>query len=200
MMEPGPRAKQTAMMAEDAYSALLVYIAMALAYPGYIAQARVQMLKAISVARSSGQIYTLTSVLLYACNVEWVVNCPDRVREYSEEALNLAIEHGFPLSVALGKIHRGWALATVGPAMEGFKLVSEGLDIYRSTGAVCCLQFGLMRLAKVRCSLGQSTEALFSLAEAAQIIDSTDERFCESELYRLRTSQATRHGEIRSPA
>jgi predicted ATPase len=43
-----------------------------------------------------------------------------------------------------------------------------------------------MLLGEAHAKLGQSAEALNCFAEAAQIIATTDERLCESELHRLR--------------
>jgi hypothetical protein len=58
--------------------------------------------------------------------------------------------------------------------------------MHRATGAVFLTPWFLIRLVETHVTLGQPIEALKCLAEAAQIIEATDDRLCEAELYWLR--------------
>ena len=65
-------------------------------------------------------------------------------------------------------------------------MITKGLSMYRATGAVLGTPWMLMRLAEAHRRLGQPREGLNCLAEAAQIIENTDERRHEAELHQLR--------------
>ena len=62
----------------------------------------------------------------------------------------------------------------------------QGLSVIRATGELSSVPWLLILLAEAHAKLGQSAEALNSLAEAAQLIERTDERCAEAELHRLR--------------
>jgi predicted ATPase len=64
--------------------------------------------------------------------------------------------------------------------------MTKGLAIARATGASLCSPHALVMLAEGYAKLEQVDEALNCLAEAAQIIEVTDERYHEAELHRLR--------------
>jgi predicted ATPase len=98
----------------------------------------------------------------------------------------LANEQGFPLFMGWGTIHDGWSSALLGRAGEGLALLTKGFATIRATAEIHCVPWLLVMLAEVHLKLGQTAEGLDSLAEAAQIIERTDERFVEAELHRLR--------------
>jgi predicted ATPase len=56
----------------------------------------------------------------------------------------------------------------------------------RATGAITSTPLALMLLADTYAKLGQPVEGLDCVAEATQIVATTDERYIEAELYRLR--------------
>jgi predicted ATPase len=65
-------------------------------------------------------------------------------------------------------------------------LLKKGLSVFRATGAVLYTPWALMLIAESYAKLGSPAEGLNCLAEAAQIIETTDERCYEAELHRLR--------------
>jgi hypothetical protein len=75
--------------------------------------------------------------------------------------------------------HRGLALAAGGQAQEAFALLTQALAHLRAVGAIEGLPALLAWLAKVSAMLGQSAEAWSYLAEAAQILETSDERIDE---------------------
>jgi predicted ATPase len=77
-------------------------------------------------------------------------------------------------------------LIALGQAQEGLALVTQGLAAIRATGAVAITSLPLMWLAEAYALLGQPVEGLNCLAEAAQIIEATEERLDEAELHRVR--------------
>jgi predicted ATPase len=65
-------------------------------------------------------------------------------------------------------------------------MISQGLTVVRANGAAAGTPQALTWLAEAYAMLGQPVEGLNCLAEAAQIIETTDERCDEAELHRLR--------------
>ena len=62
----------------------------------------------------------------------------------------------------------------------------QGLTAYRATGAEVWQPYFLALLAEAYGERGQAEEGLRVLAEALALIDKTEERFYEAELYRLK--------------
>jgi predicted ATPase len=97
----------------------------------------------------------------------------------------LSTEHGFPYWLALATAFRGQSLVAREQTREGLALLTQGLTALRATGAVTRTPTLLMALADVHAVLGQPRKGLKNLAEAAQIIEATDELLDKAELHRL---------------
>jgi len=175
-----------AMMVDDPHVALLACEALTLTYMGHIERGRTQMGQAVGVARELGRAYPLIYALIWAAWSEWVSSSAGEARLHAEEAVTLSNEHGFPAWLAWGLIHKGWSLAALGEVQEGLRILTEGISIYRSFGAVSSMTWALILLAEVYARVGQVPEGLGCLAESEQIIERTEERYSEAELYRLR--------------
>ena len=77
-------------------------------------------------------------------------------------------------------------MTALGQAQEGVHLITQGLSMARATGAIIATPWMLTGLAAAYAGLGRLGEGLNCAAEAAQVIEATDERRDEAELYRLR--------------
>jgi predicted ATPase len=108
------------------------------------------------------------------------------MQRHAEELLALSTEHGFPLFLGWAKGHRGIALTALGQPQEGLTLIRQALAAQRAAGCVAAVSIVLMWLAETYATLGRPIEGLNYLAEAAQIIATTEERCHEAELHRLR--------------
>ena len=80
---------------------------------------------------------------------------------------------------------RGWCLGTIGEAAEHIPLLIEGLAILRAVGSNLLLPFFLTLLAELYGRSAQPGEGLDRLAEAATMIQVTNERWAEAETHRL---------------
>jgi predicted ATPase len=170
---------------------MLGQLGLTLAYLGHFDQARARIDDALSESRRLGHAYTLGHVLLDACNWLWVCGSPIEARKFAAEVTALSEENGFPVWLGFGLLHHGWSLIATEPTEEGLNFLTKGLSAVRATGAVVCTPWALMMLAEAHRRLGQLSESLNYLLEAAQIIEATDERCNEAELHRL-------HGDLRS--
>jgi predicted ATPase len=81
---------------------------------------------------------------------------------------------------------RGWALAEEGQKEEGIARMQQGLAALRATGAESSRTHFLALLAEVYGKVGQAEEGLTLLTEALALVDKTEERVSEAELYRIK--------------
>jgi predicted ATPase/class 3 adenylate cyclase len=196
LRDAAPRATD-ARLSADPYVLMLAQLAVVLSHLGYVDQARERFDKALSEARRLKHALTLTNVLVRAnlatsyafdrssTRFDSITRTAETQR-YAEELLALSTEHGFPLFLGWATALRGWSLVTLGQAWEGLPLLTRGLAAVRATGAVASTPLLFIWLAEACAMLGQPFEGLNHLAEAAQIIETTDERHVEAELHRLR--------------
>jgi predicted ATPase len=111
--------------------------------------------------------------------LDWLIGTP---LTYLEEYLALTTEHRFPFYFGWAQAFRGRLLADAGQAAEGLVLLTQGLAQLRAIGSVVNTPQLFIWLAETNAMLAQPTEAKVWLAEAAQFVATTDERFGEAEL------------------
>jgi hypothetical protein len=73
----------------------------------------------------------------------------------------------------------GWCLGTTGRAAEGIQRLLKWISICRAAGVKLVLPFCLMTLAEVCGQAGQPEEGLKRIAEAAELVETTKERWAE---------------------
>jgi predicted ATPase len=156
-----------------------------LAHLGYIDQSRVRLEEAFTQTRRLKHAQTLAVVLIFANWTGWITRSPE-VGRYAEELLAISTEHRFPFHFGWATAFHGASLTARGQAHEGLTLLTQGLEALRATGAVMNTPIVLMWLAEAYAMVGQPSDGLNCLAEAARIIGTTDERCYEAGLHRLR--------------
>jgi tetratricopeptide (TPR) repeat protein len=162
------------------YAMMLASLAWTLVRLGYIDQARSRLEEALSEARQLGRADTLADVLLLAGLVDPWTGSPEMQR-HAEELLALSTEHGLPLFLAWATV---WRLLTApGQGQESLSLITRGIAGIRATGSVGGMTVALMGRAQAYASLDRPVDGLNCLAEAAQIIEATDERHAEALLH-----------------
>jgi predicted ATPase len=164
---------------------MLAYLALTLAYLGYIDQSRLRLEEALTETRRLRHAQTLAGVLIFANWTGWITRSPELGR-YAEELLAISTEHRFPFHFGWATAFHGASLTALGQAHEGLTLLTQGLEALRATGTVMNTSIVLMWLADAYAKVGQPADGLNCLAEAARIIETTEERNSEAELYRLR--------------
>jgi tetratricopeptide (TPR) repeat protein len=171
-------------LAEDPYATMLAYLAVTLAHLGYIDQSRLRLEEALSETRRLRHAQTLAVVLIFANWIDWITRSPELGR-YAEELLAISTEHRFPFHFGWATAFHGASLTALGQAHEGVTLLTQGLEALRATGTVLNTSNVLMWLAEAYAVVGQPADGLNCLAEAARIIETTEERASEAELHRL---------------
>ena len=166
----------------------LIILSRTLLCLGYVDQARLRRDEALAEARRLSP-YTLVFALCHAWYGDWAIegvkSAPTMLRS-ADEVLAISSEQGFPMWFGVGNIMRGWCLGAVGQAAEGIPLILQGLADLRATGCNVLVPFFLTTLAEVYGMAAQPEEGLNRLAEAAKLVETTQERWAEAEMHRLR--------------
>ncbi len=98
----------------------------------------------------------------------------------------LAAEQGFPHFVGSGTCFLGWATLAVGGSIEeAISRMRWGLATKRATGAEIKVPYYLGLLAEAHRRANRTADAISLLKEALELVERTDERWYEAELYRL---------------
>jgi tetratricopeptide (TPR) repeat protein len=128
----------------------------------------------------------LAEVLFIAGIVERICGSPRNVKRYAEEVVALSSEHSFPSWLGTGTSQLGWSVAALGDPRQGLDLISKGIALRRAIGAVLAMAWTLASQAEVHAAVGRSAEAFARMNEAIQVIDTTEDRMYEAEVFRLR--------------
>jgi class 3 adenylate cyclase/tetratricopeptide (TPR) repeat protein len=177
----------------DPYAMMLSLLAATLAHLGYIDQARSRMDEALSEARRLGHAYTLAHTLYLVTSCNRLMRLPI---VHEEEFLTLSTEHGIRFCLGWGLAYRGRSLIDAGQAQKGIALLMQGLAELRPIGCVTNMPLLFTWLAEAHAMLGHSAEGQNYLAEAARIVETTDERNTEAELlHRMRGDRLNAAGD-----
>jgi class 3 adenylate cyclase/predicted ATPase len=152
---------------------------------GYPDQARQWISEALTYAQTLRHAFTLTQALLFSAILHQMRREASVARERAEAARALCTEHGFAAYLQWATILRGSALAAQGEGAEGSAEMRQGLAAHQAIARLPWLLFlGLLAEACVRA--GQVEEGLRALDEAWEVMQTTEERVYEAELYRLK--------------
>jgi tetratricopeptide (TPR) repeat protein len=152
---------------------------------------------ALREARKNAQAGTLmhvlswTSVVFIFCGVYSVAD--SRI----DELITLANEKSAAQWKALGMLARGMCMVARQP-LEAMLLLSPNISAYRSTGSSFVLPSYLSCLAMAYAQLGQFKDAHRAICEALDQIESSGERWYESEVNRLAGEIALKLAESKS--
>jgi class 3 adenylate cyclase/tetratricopeptide (TPR) repeat protein len=182
-----PAYRVGASLPEDPYVHILKILYRTLVCIGHIDQARTRRDEALAEARRISP-YNLASILRHAWYVDWAIGgekSAQALLPLAEEVLAISKEHGFALPLAFGNIARGWCLGMMGQSSEAISLMEQALNKF-PRGANLGAPFHLIALAELYGKAGQPQEGLKRLAEAAELIEKTGERWAAAEMHRLR--------------
>ncbi len=104
----------------------------------------------------------------------------------AEATIDLASAHRLPQLLAVGTMHRGFALVGLGRLMEGLPKLGTGLAIWNGVGAHLLDTQWLGFIAQAHLQAGSLEDALITLDQADQAVAATGECHYQAELYRLR--------------
>jgi predicted ATPase len=170
-----PQKRRSNGFVQDPGVVCLSYSAFALCVLGSFGQARDTVQHALSLARDLAHPHSLAYALGCAAIVSQMCRDEHAAQAFAEETITLSTEQGFAYWLAMGTILHG-----------GVEQIVDGLAAWRATGAEAMRPYYLCLLAEAYVTAGQAQEGLQVVAEALELVEITEERFCEAELYRLK--------------
>lgn len=161
------------------------YLGYTLLFTGYPDQARPRIHRALEVARTLRDPLNVAFMLCGSAFVHQLLDQPREVLTFTDEALDVARDGGFPTAVAWSLLLQGWARSRLGDP-TGLELLARGLDDWVATGLRANLTHSLGTAAETYLSRGRGAEAWALLEQADSLMEETGERFYESGLCRIR--------------
>jgi DNA-binding SARP family transcriptional activator/predicted ATPase len=161
-------------------------LAWALWFLGYPNQALEQMQGSLTLAEALVHPPSLALAQGLGCVLHAVRRDAQAVRELAEACIHLSNERGFPYSLGMGVIFRGWALAQQGQVEEGSGKMHQAMTQAQSMGIGVGHPHRLILLAQIYGNSGRVGEGLELLAEALDISRRTGECVYDAEIHRVK--------------
>jgi class 3 adenylate cyclase/predicted ATPase len=152
---------------------------------GYPEQAQAKMAQGLELAERLAHPFTTTMVMGCAANLHMFRREEARVRHFTNSAIALSTEHGFPQWRASARVWRGWSLAVGEERDEGIREMRQGIADWKATQAKFFVPMYWALIAEACLRAGRFEEGEAALAEATNAIADTGERFYEAEVSRL---------------
>jgi predicted ATPase len=167
--------------------ASLVWLARALWLLGYADQAQQRSQEALALARHIGHTPSVAHAQYFVTTLSQCRRDVLATHAQAETLMALAYEQGFVFRLEQGRLLRGWALAMQGAAAAGVAQIRQGLAAHERAGLP---ELGrpsvLALLAEAYGQAGQPEVGLRVLAEALTLVATTETRWWEAELSRLK--------------
>jgi serine phosphatase RsbU (regulator of sigma subunit)/predicted ATPase len=175
-----------ALVGEDAGITHRCYLALALWHLGLPDQSLQLNGEMIELARTINHRFSLAYALHHTGWLYQHCRLGIQAQTAGDEQIRCAAEQGFKLWHASGRLYAASGLLLQGQSERGLRLLQEGLDAYRATGAELAVPYYLSILAEGCTQAGRFAEAHAALDEALTLVEKNDERFQEAELHRLK--------------
>ena len=174
------------LIGEDPGITCRCYLSLALWHLGFADQALELSRQTVELARSINHLFSLEYALHHSGWLHQHCRLGTQTQVAAEEQVQIAGEQGFLFWQATGTLYTAGGLLLQGRMERGLRLLENGLQAYRATGAQLGLPYYLSMLADALIRAGRFAEAEDALNEAIALADKNDERFQEAELYRLK--------------
>lgn len=153
---------------------------------GEIVSSQTFMADAASLAKELNYTYAIAIALSFAAHLAHFEGSYAKIERLASHLIEHSTRQHFVLWLAIGTVFRGWARSVAGDTAEGISWIDNGIRDYRATGAMLNMPFWLALRAEALHLADRSREALESIDEAEALVEKSEERWCCSELYRLR--------------
>lgn len=153
---------------------------------GYPVQALRQAQEALTLSEALAHPYSRAIAMTYMTVQYQFLGDVARCQQQAAATMELTRTYGFTLWLASATFLHGWAVAAQGNFEQGMNQMQEGIDLFRATGAELGAAYFAGLLAERLGQVGQSEIAIAVMGEAFDLLERTQDRWCEAELYRLK--------------
>src|SRR5262249_50053809 len=94
------------------------YSAWTLWYLGHVDRSLRHIEKCMALATELGLPFSMASACAYAAVLHYFRREPRQAREHAEQTIAIALQHGFPFWLSMGRSLRGWALCEQGDCSQ----------------------------------------------------------------------------------
>jgi predicted ATPase len=164
---------------------VLIHRSLALWALGYPEAGLAGTEQALSLARETGKPASLMGALAIACLTQLISGNYAIAQAQSDEQIALAEERGSVFWKTSGMLRRAGVLALTGKASNAVGIFTAAIPVWRSIGSRLYLPVWLSLLARAYGELGQFDDALSHIGEAIAAVETTKEKWCEAEVYRI---------------
>ena len=170
----------------DTGVAIETHLALVLWLLGYPARALAMSERALALGQRLSHPLTLGYAHLMRAWVCGLCGRADEGRASADAAVAICAEGGFTFWGSVAAAHQGHALAEQGLITEGLGRMREGWLAAEATGARLFLTYPLAVMAAAHGRTATPAEGLEVIARTLALIEATDDRTWEAELYRIR--------------
>jgi predicted ATPase len=164
----------------------LTFLAVTLFLLGYPDQSAAVAEQAESRARAIGHSFTTALALSHMAVLGTIGGDPRGALAKADEAIAISVENEFASTDHRARFFRGALLAQGGDPQLGIELMRSAMAAAEENSELNRRTVYLCHAATAHTSLGQPDIGLGLLDEAVQIAETTNARFFEAELHRLR--------------
>lgn len=164
----------------------LTFLAVTLFLLGYPEQSAVVAEQAESRARAMGHSFTTALALSHMAVLGTIGGDPRGALAKADEAIAISVENEFASTDHRARFFRGALLAQDGDPQLGIELMRSAMAAAQENSELNRRTVYLCHAATAHASLGEPDIGLGLLDEAVQIAETTNARFFEAELHRLR--------------
>jgi predicted ATPase len=169
----------------DASACACYFTALSLALAGEEKPARAAADKALAVARSLNDPFSLALALFFASAVEQVLGNVALAARHAEASTQIAMEHALAMLRAWSTGMVGWCATEGGNPDRGIALLTEAIAALRVTQSRHFLSYLLGLLAEAQMKAGYHADAMKAVEDGIALVDASGERYYSAELYRL---------------
>jgi predicted ATPase len=170
---------------QDSRVATLSFRSQALWLLGYPEAALADADGALKDAREIGHAATLMFALNEASYAHIYCGKYATANALVDDLFALANEKGALFWKMSGLMAQGYVMVLTGEASNAVQMITSGLTGYQSTGATLFTPMHLTNLARARSELGQFDDAWRCIGEAMTAVETTNERWWETEVHRV---------------
>jgi predicted ATPase/class 3 adenylate cyclase len=186
LFDPTRRSAFNQWTVDDVQIVMMYYSSWALLYLGHLDQARQRCDAALAEARRLAQPYTLAHALIASTLIRLILEEYEDAQHLLSEVLTVAEEHGISYFKVVGTLFHGRCLVELQCPHEAIERLTRSLAFYRASGSSLYLPTFLTYLAAAYKKAGKPRQAMEQLAEAMEIVERTETRCDEADMYCLK--------------
>ncbi len=165
--------------------ACLAYSAWTRWHLGYSDQALRDAQQALELAEKLRHPLSLAIAISLLAELHQFRLEPSATLEFSERAVALSKNQGFPFWEGTALVLQGWARTLLGQPSAGLPIVQQGIQVFRATSAQVQLSSWFGLLAEVHAAADQPEPGLAAIDQAVHWVRHTKEHYYEAEIQRL---------------